>query len=175
LFEITLFSLLLTGFGFLSYQTIYKREDDEIVIDWYTIIGFLAMLNLYNLTEAALWTKLLPGLLISANLYVQRNRISYLSSKWMIFIAGAFLLQPYYTVLGNISIPVLIERELYVLPWIVLAIFLKKVTDQKHRGIANYIQWGVLVYGSLFLIPPGFVASTIYDALILGTLSLISI
>ena len=174
IFEMTLFALLLTGVGFLCYQTIYKRKNSKIVIDWYTIIGFFAMLNLYHLAEVALWTKLLPGLLISANLYVQRNRISYLSSKWMTFIAGAFLLQPYYTVLGNISIPALIERELYVLPWIVLAVFLKKITGQKHRDIANYIQWAVLVIVSLLLIQDGLASSTIYDALILGTLSLIS-
>lgn len=175
LFAVTLFAILLTSIGYLSYQTIYRRENNKIVIDWYTIIGFLAMLNLYNLTEGALWTKLLPGLLISVNLYVQRKRISYVSSKWMTFIAGAFLLQPYYTVLGNTSIPALIERELYVLPWVVLAIILKKVSDSKHRTIINYIQWAVLVIVSLLLIQDGLASSTIYDALILGTLSLISI
>lgn len=174
LFEVTIFALLLLLIGFFSYQTIYQQENNKIVIDWYTIIGFFAMLNLYNLTEEALWTKLLPGLIITASLFLQRKRISYVAPDWMMFIAGAFALQPYYTMLENIYIPQLIEMELYVLPWIVLVVFLKKVSDQKYRAITNYIQWAVLIIVSLLLIQDGLASSTIYDALILGVLSLIS-
>src|SRR5690625_3835462 len=132
------------------------------------------MLMLYEFTEA-LWMKLLPGLLISANLLLQRKRMPYISPKWMMFIAGVFLLQPYYTVLGNISILSLIKMELYVLPWIIPVVFLRKVTDKKHQTVASYIQWAVLIIVSLLLIQDGLASSTVYDALILGTLSLVSI
>lgn len=174
LFEMTLFALLLTVIGFFSYRMIYRPENNVIIIDWYTVIGFYTMLNLYNLTGEALWSKLLPGLLISGTILFQRKRMLNVSSKWVVFIAGAFLLQPYYTVLGNISIPTLIERELYVLPWIALVIFLKKVSDKQYQAIANYIQWAVLIIVSLLLIQDGLANSTIYDALILGTLALVS-
>lgn len=175
LFEVTLLAFVLTVIGFLCYPKIYHGTKSLIVIDWYTIIGFLAILNLYDLTGDRLWTKLLPGLLISANLLLQGKRVPYVSQKWMFFIAGAFLLQPYYTVLGNTSIPALIERELYVLPWIILVVFLKKVSDQQYQSIVNYTQWAVLVIVSLLLIQDGLASSTIYDALILGTLALVSI
>lgn len=175
LVEVALFALLITVIGFFSYRMIYRQQNNnEVIIDWYTIIGFITMFSMYNFTGEMLWTKLLPGLIISTNLFLQRKRIAHISPNWLTFIAGAFLLEPYYTLLGNISIPSLIERELYVLPWVVLAIFLKKVSDQKHQAIINYIQWAVLVIVSLLLIQDGLASSTIYDALILGSLSLIA-
>src|SRR5699024_11763553 len=65
-----------------------------------------------GLTKEALWTKLLPGLLISGNLMLQRKRVPDLAPKWFLFTACTFLLQPYYTVLIHTDvIPTLIERK----------------------------------------------------------------
>ncbi|WP_414672149.1 hypothetical protein [Lentibacillus sp.] len=173
------FAGLYTVIGMLTYPFIYGKGKEKVdlpVIDWYTVIGFIALCGLYGLTKEALWTKLLPGLLISGNLMLQRKRVPDLAPKWFLFTACTFLLQPYYTVLIHTDvIPTLIEREMYVLPWIVLVIFLKKITDKSYKSRIKNIQWAVLVIVSLLLIQDGMASNTIYDALIIGTLSLASI
>src|SRR5699024_12124216 len=96
--------------------------------------------------------------------------------KLCLFTACDFLLQAYYMVLIHTDvIPALIEREMYVLLWIVLVIFLKKITDKSYKSRIKNIQWAVLVIVSLLLIQDGMASNTIYDALIIGTLSLASI
>lgn len=177
LFTVAGFAVIYTVIGMLIYPFIYQKYKGKAglpLIDWYTIVGFMALCGLYGLTTEALGTKLIPGLLIAANLVLQRKRIPHVAPKWFVFSACAFLLQPYYTVLMNTDIPALIEREMYVLPWIVLVIFLKKITDKSHKTIINYIQWAVLIIVSLLLIQDGMASNTIYDALIVGTLSLAS-
>ncbi|MTW85708.1 hypothetical protein F3157_08540 [Virgibacillus dakarensis] len=177
LVRLVVFAGVLMVVGLLSYPVIYQEQKDKEIpymIDWYSIIGLIALCNLYMVTTEMLWTKLLPGLLISLYLLLQRKRIPSVPVKWVIFAACAYLLQPYYVLLGNIRLPNLIERELYVLPWVVVVIFLKKVADREYKTVVNYIQWAVLVIVSLLLIQDALASSTIYDALIMGVLSLAS-
>ncbi|QKY70136.1 SCO7613 C-terminal domain-containing membrane protein [Lentibacillus sp. CBA3610] len=172
------FAGLLAVAGWLMYPVIYQtRTDREIPykIDWYSIIGFVALFNLYAVTTEALWTKLLPGLLISLFLIGQRKRIPYVPAKWVTFSACVYFLQPYYVLLGNVQIPDIIERELYALPWVAAMIVLKKIADRQHKSLVNNLQWAVLVVVSLMLIQDGLASSTIYDALIIGVLSLASL
>lgn len=175
---ITGFVLILTIAAMPFYRVIFqgvKEKGEMPVIDWYTIVGFMAICSLYALQTDALWTKLLPGLLLSGNLLLQRERISVVEPKWIVFLACAYLLQPYYTILGDSQLPALFERELYVLPWVVLAIFMQKVAGPLYKGIVNHVQWAVLVIVSVLLIQDGMASSTIQDALIIGILALASI
>lgn len=170
-----LFGVLLTVIGYCVYSTIFQETKEKgAVIDWYSVVGFISFCHLYFLAGDALWTKLLPGVLIALYLVVQRKRIPHVAEKWVFFVACAYLLQPYYALLGHFQIPELIEMDLYVLPWIIPAVFLKKVTDPKHKTIANRVQWVVLLLVSLLLVMDGLESNTIYDALIIGGLSLIS-
>jgi hypothetical protein len=173
-----LFGILATVVGYWLYPTIYqegKGKGSFDVIDWYSTIGLIAFCNLYFLTGDTLWTKLLPGILIVWYGVAQRKRIPYVPKKWVLFAACAYTLQPYYVLLGHFQVPDLIEMDLYVLPWIILTIFLKKVTDPKYKLLANRVQWAVLLVVSLLLVRDGLESNTIYDALIIGGLSLISL
>lgn len=175
---ITIFAVLLTTAGILLYQLIMQSPSDKQelpIVDWYTIVGILAMCSLYIVATDALWTKLLPGLLLFGSLLLQRKRIPLASSKWVVFIACVFLLQPYYTVLGNVVLPDLMEREVYVLPWVALVILLTKLDGNEHKSAVKYTEWAVLVVVALLLVQDGMASSTIYDALIIGVLSLVSI
>ncbi|MFD1362408.1 hypothetical protein [Lentibacillus salinarum] len=177
LFRLVGFAGVLVLAGWLIYPAIYQEQKDRKLpfnVDWYSIIAFIALYNLYAVTAEALWTKLLPGLLISLYLIGQRKRMPSIPAKWVMFVACVFLLQPYYVLLGNIQIPDLIERELYVLPWVAVVIVLKKITDGAYTKIVNNVQWATLVIVSLLLIQDGLASSTIYDALIIGVLSLAS-
>ncbi|GAB3048299.1 hypothetical protein [Virgibacillus ainsalahensis] len=171
------FAAVLTLVGMIIYPFIYQKAKEKTAlssIDWYTIVGFIALCSLYLLTGDALWSKLVPGLLLSCNLIIQRKRFPYIEAKWFVFSAVAFLLQPYYTVLINLDVAALIEREMYVLPWIALVIFLKRIADPSYKKVVKPIQWGVLIIVSLLLVQDGMESNTIYDALIVGTLSLTS-
>lgn len=170
--------IILLLVGRLVYSSNYRESKDTRAmpaIDWYTIVGFIAICTLYPLATDALWTKVLPGLLVSGTLILQRRRIPTAVPKWVVFVACSFLLQPYYTFITNTQVPELLEREMVVFPWVALIIYLKKVTGKSNRIPVNNIQWVVLVIVSLLLVQDGMASSTIYDALIIGILSLTSI
>ncbi|WP_106495729.1 hypothetical protein [Lentibacillus sp. Marseille-P4043] len=176
LFRLIVFAGILTIVGLLIYPNMYEEQKGKIPykVDWYSIIGFIALCDLYVVTAEPLWAKLLPGILISLFLLLQRKRIPYVPAKWILFGACVYLLQPYYVLLGNVGIYDLIERELYVLPWVIAVIFLRKVAGGEYKTTINYIQWAVLIIVSLLLIQDALASSTIYDALIMGVLSLAS-
>ncbi|HEX6593257.1 MAG TPA: hypothetical protein VF095_01565, partial [Bacillota bacterium] len=176
---IVLLAVAFAIMGRMMYPMLYENVEGQLFnmrIDWYTVTSFLAVLHLYLLTEEALWTQLLPGLSLSLNAWMQQRRIPHLPSAWIRFGAGAYLLQPYYVLLGNIVIPTLFIVELYAIPWIVLTIFLKKMSADHHfQKVTNYIQWAVVVIVALSIVQHALVHSTVVYALKLGVLSILSI
>lgn len=171
-----LVAVIMLAVGIWQYKDLYEaRGKNRLpVIDWYTAFGFMALFSLYSLAGASLFEQLLPGILISIGLFIQRKRVPAVSSKWISFFAGAYVLEPYYTLLDYVRVPTLFEMELFVLPWIALAILLRKVASEKQKEVVSYIQWAVLVMVSLLLVRDGLQSGTVYDAIILGTLSLLS-
>jgi len=169
-------AIMFMSFALLFYSDIYQERKKQFpVIDWYTLTGFVALFSLYLFADDSLWQKLLPGILIAASIYAQQHRVSFIAPHWLLFAAVAYILQPYYAFLGHIDIPELIEAECYVLPWIALAIFLKRLSGEKYRQQMNYVQWAVLVVVSLILIQDALASNTVYDALIIGSLALASL
>ncbi|WHX38629.1 hypothetical protein QNH36_13045 [Mesobacillus sp. AQ2] len=143
-------------------------------LDAYTIVGFLFICSIAPLHTETYWALIIHGLLLSGGLWLQKNRINGVNSEWILFLAGAYLLVPYYTVIGQIEVPALLEREVYVLPFVGLVIFMRRMFKKQNAKIIDYIQWAVLVIVSLLLIQDGLASNTVYDALILGSLSLVS-
>lgn len=158
----------------MLYETV-KGQSFTVRIDWYTVISFLAVVYLYVLVDDALWTRLLPGVGLSLSAWTQQRRIPNILPEWIRLGAGAYLIQPYYVLLGWLLIPTLFVVELYVIPWIVFTVFLKRIrASQQLKQIANYVQWGVLVIAFLLLIQHALVQSTVVYALKLGVLSIAS-
>src|SRR5699024_2845583 len=149
----------------LLYETV-KVQSFTVRIYWYTVISFLAVVYLYVLVDDALWTRLLPGVGLSLSAWTQQRRIPNILPEWIRLGAGAYLIQPYYVLLGWLLIPTLFVVELYVIPWIVFTVFLKRIrASQQLKQIANYVQWGVLVIAFLLLIQHALVQSTVVYAL----------
>ncbi|MDM5225758.1 hypothetical protein QUF73_05985 [Cytobacillus sp. NJ13] len=169
--------LVSAGFGLFSAiigKMVYAKILMNKKADSYTIISLLFFLAAYLFPAISLWAEVLPGLLISTLLFLQRGRMA---SKhvWLPgLLSGAVLLEPYYSLLKNIDLPDLFIREAYVLPWIILIIFIRKVLKGQYAALTNKIQWAVLILVSLLLVQDGLASNTVYDALIVGTLSLIS-
>lgn len=176
--------LLLAGFGvslLIAGKLVYKQLYGEAhtflkkYVDFYSMAGVIYFLTMYALGQPALWMKLLPGLLIVMTFWLQRKRV-HESYRWIpTFLAGGYLLQPYYTILSEVSIPSLLETEMIVLPFAALGIYLRFCLKGKYGWITNRLQWAILIIVSIMLVIDGLESSTVYDAIILGTLSLLAV
>ncbi|WP_047982833.1 hypothetical protein [Ornithinibacillus californiensis] len=171
------FGVVLLAIGRVLYQTLYQMKGKYFKLDWYTIFAFIAFFNLYQFTILTdnLAFKVLPGILIVGGLLMNRKRVADISSTWLTFAAFVLALQPYYALLGHVELPALFEREFYVLPWIAVVIVLRNYVMRDNKELTNYIQWAVLVIVALLLVQDGLASNTIYDALIVGVLSLASL
>ncbi|MBT2688204.1 hypothetical protein J7I93_08420 [Bacillus sp. ISL-47] len=168
------FGLTLALIGKTIYYRILSFEGNRKQVDSQTFIAFLFILSIYLFPAVSLWAKVIPGLLISMLIFWQRKRIPSTHSWVAKLLSGVVLLEPYYTFLRNIEISALITRELYVLPWIALIIFTRKIFKGRYGKLTNRLQWAVLIIVSLLLVQDGLASNTVYDALIVGTLSLFS-
>ncbi|HAM79999.1 SCO7613 C-terminal domain-containing membrane protein [Ornithinibacillus bavariensis] len=171
------FGIILVVVGRILYSHLYEHKKNNTRLDWYTLMAFITFLNSYQYSfgNEMLVYKILPGILIVILLFMNRNRITDIPSKWMVFAASVFLLQPYYVLLGHVELPDLFVREFYVLPWIIVVIVLRCYVMKDKKTITNYIQWAVLVIVAILLVQDGLQSNTIYDALIIGVLSLVSL
>jgi hypothetical protein len=176
--------MLLAGglgiFMILIGKTCYKQliesgtKFQAVKLDGYTVVAFLYFWLMYFFESQFIWDDALPGVLIAVSLWLQRNRVPAKFSVFMSILGGAYLLQPYYSIIAGLNIPTLWEQEVRVLPFILLVIFIRHSLHGRYSDITKAIQWGVLIIISLLLIQDGLVSNTIYDAIILGSLSLIS-
>ncbi|MEH7352103.1 hypothetical protein V7150_00800 [Neobacillus drentensis] len=168
--------ILMTIVGQIVYKKVYKSGTrlQEIKLDGYTVVSFLFFGLMYFFSNQQLWSHALPGVLIAIALWLQRKRVPVSVSVFMPILGGAYLLQPYYEIIDEVNIPPLWEREVHVLPLIILVIFIRQSLKGRYANITKALQWGVLLIVSLLLIQDGLASNTIYDAIILGTLSLLS-
>ncbi len=177
-YKILLVACIGTGLlisGRLLNTSIYKVQDRRLkLIDSYTLFSFIFFGYMYTFQHELIWMKALPGILISAGLWIQRKRVPTSWFKFVVFLSGGLLLQPYYAVVNEIILSPIWKQEVYVLPWIIIVVFLRRCMQGSYKKIINQIQWAVLLIVSLLLIKDGLESSTIYDALILGSLSLLS-
>lgn len=170
------FGSLLIFFGSKIFQNLWEKGGAIGLksLDAYSIVGFLFVISVALMYGETFWALIIHGILLSAGLWMQRNRVHGIGDTAIQFIAGAYLLVPYYTAIDQLELPALLEREIYVLPFVALSIFARFIFKGKNKQITSYIQWAVLIMVSLLLIQDGLESNTVYDALILGTLSLIS-
>ncbi len=168
--------ILMMIIGQIVYKNLFAngKKLQETTIDGYTVISFLFFWLMYFFESQHLWTHALPGTLIAVSFWLQRKRVPSSISSFMPILGGAYLLQPYYSIINDLNILPLWEREVRVLPFIILVIFIRKSLHGQYADITKAIQWGVLVIVSLILIQDGLASNTIYDAIILGSLSLLS-
>ncbi|MFK9092883.1 hypothetical protein [Bacillus salipaludis] len=169
--------ILMTIIGQLVYKKLFESGTklQELRIDGYSVVSLLYFWFMYFFADQHLWSHALPGVLIAAVLFLQRKRVPVRISVFMPILGGAYLLEPYYGIINQLNIPSLWEREILVLPYIILVIFLRQSLNGRYADITKAIQWGVLIIVSLILIQDGLASNTIYDAIILGSLSLISV
>jgi hypothetical protein len=174
--------LLTAGIGSVSVLVghfMYERLGSgssikNFKVDMYTATSFLYFLFMYYYDNTQVWTNMLPGILISVTILLQAKRVPKRYSVWMIILGAIYTLQPYYSMISELQVPALWDREVTVLPWIAVVIFVRIKLKGKYAAITKPLEWGILLIVSFALIQDGISSSTIYDAIILGSLSLIS-
>lgn len=171
-----LFGVLLLIIGRLVYRQFHVVDEKGSVLqlDGYTVTAFLFFGSAYLFLTEEFWLKFIPGLLVSVGLWLQISRIPAHSRVWVKLAAGIYLLEPYYSTILELNLPKLFEREIFVLPLVVAVIYLQRCFAGKYQRVTTRIHWAILIFVSLALIQDGLESSTVYDAIILGTLSLVS-
>lgn len=156
------------------YSSITKwKERREKWIDFYLVGSILSTLSLYGVETIFKWDIVVPGLFLSFLAFMQINRVQK-EIKWIPKLACMYLiLVPYYSFLTIISIQDYIVTELVVLPWIMMIIGTEKIIGK--LTTLRYLEWGVVTIIALILAIDGYLSHTIYDAIILGGLAVISI
>ncbi|WP_416828342.1 SCO7613 C-terminal domain-containing membrane protein [Ectobacillus polymachus] len=160
-------------FGKFAYKQLANRSQ----IDWYTMTSWIYIIILVVIIsdEDPLWFKLIPSLLIVYSLYTLINRFTSTLEKRIIkTITAISLLLPYYIILKEFDVNQYIRTELYTLPFIGLTIFLSRHTWKDYKKQMNTIQSIVLLIVTYILVTDALKSNTIYDALIIGVLSLAS-
>ncbi|WP_273832081.1 SCO7613 C-terminal domain-containing membrane protein [Guptibacillus sedimenti] len=173
-------AVVLLTTGSLIHHKLYSlhgKRMHEKHIDWYAVIAFLFVLNLYqNLTLASLWADELRALFIVAFFFLQIKRVpAGIPTQVMKTAAALSLFVPYYTLLHHLEINEYIVMEVYLLPWLAVSIYLSKRTWDQNKQIMSMIEWGVLLVVAAILVFDALSSNTIYDALIVGGLSLASV
>lgn len=170
--SLALFGIVFLLAGKWFYHRLYERP---FALDVYSIFGVLFFATMYLFEQPTLWIKILPGLLIAAAIWIQRQRIRKEISWIPLFLAGAYLLQPYYVLVSELEIHHLLVRETQILPLVLIGIYLRRCLQGRYEKLTSQLQWAILIIVSIVLVVDGLETSTIYDALILGSLSLASI
>ena len=163
----------------LSGMWVYKKYKQKAAMfsysDPFLLGSLLFALSLYLFQSDAIIFKMAPGLLISGLIILMRTRFKG-ELMWIpAVISLLWLIQPYYSFIGYIHIPTVFMLEVQVLPLVLLVILGKMILKGRYRSKTNKLQWFVLIAVSFLLIEDGLQSSTVMDAIILGTLSLLSI
>ena len=165
-------------FGKWSKRPLISLHTKPIEIDWYTMVSALYIFQLFIIIsyDDSLWLKLLPALLLVYYLYSLISRFqSQLEKRIVKTMTAMSVLCPYYTLLSQLKLNVYIETELYSLPFIVLTIFFSRSTWKEYKKAMTLVQWIVLLIVTMIIVSDSLSSNTIYDAIIVGVLSLISI
>ncbi|RXJ04241.1 hypothetical protein DS745_02315 [Anaerobacillus alkaliphilus] len=171
--------LLLHGLGTVLYKSLFKKvAENKYQIDWFTFMTplFLFQLTLDIFYNDPLWLKLIAPVILVYLLFMQIRRVPGSVGRNVVITITAFSgLIPYYLIVDHFDVPSIIEAELIALPFIALTIFLSKKAWAGHGKTMNTIQAVVLVLVTLFILGDALESNTIYDAIIVGGLALVSI
>lgn len=166
----------LQQFGKFAYKKLIQTK--PVQIDWYTMTSCVYIILLFSILsdDDPLWLKLIPSLLVVYLFYTLINRFTTIFEKRIVkTITAISVLLPYYITLLEFDINQYIETELYTLPFIALTIFLSRHTWREYKKVMSNIQFIVLLIVTFILVADALKSNTIYDAIIVGVLSLASI
>ncbi|MDF1997777.1 hypothetical protein [Peribacillus frigoritolerans] len=158
------------------FKGLLDKGGAGLQLDFYRVYGllFLIAMNMDVLTggPAHFILEIFVALLIPAYLILMISTTTgMLERKSQLAAAILFSLYPYWVIVDQLTIPPVLEEEVNILPlFIVSTILLRKIFVK--GKITQYIESGIVFLLFLALIIDAMAGNTLYDALIIGTVSL---
>jgi hypothetical protein len=166
---------LLISLAGLIYNKKLFTKSPKLSMDVFAIFGVIYVSAGFNHSQGF---ELTAGLsLLAILLYLHGRRIIEFetSSKLLTTISSLFVLFAYYSFIAQFNIPAIIQTELNALPWILLSYVITRKTWNVSEKIAGSIQYFLLGIIAALLMIDGMQSYLVMEAIILGTLSFISI
>ncbi|QGH35013.1 hypothetical protein GI584_13605 [Gracilibacillus salitolerans] len=172
--------ILLLFSGKYLYRQLFQRDAQQLLIDWYSVVAVMYVGYSFHFTDATdiVWIRIIPYLLLALWAFLQVNRISQeLMRKTLVTLGALCFLPSYYLVLQEylVYISDLFHAELRVLPVLVLSIVMARKTWRNYQSIMTHIQSVILVFITIYLVVDAIQSNTVWDALIVGILSLVAL
>lgn len=177
--SIVCFFVLLIA-GRVLYAKLCQKVGEDWFIDWYSFIAlaYVGYAASFIGPENSVWIKILPYMLLALWLAMQIKRIDHtIWKKSLVTLAVICLLPIYYHILFEyISyINPLFHAELIALPVMFLSIAISKKVWNDYRSAMTNLQTVILAGITVYLVYDAIQSQTIWDALIIGTLSIVSL
>ncbi|MCA0984249.1 hypothetical protein LCL89_09350 [Halobacillus yeomjeoni] len=169
-----IFVLMGAGYHFHTHLLDGKKNVDAY--SWMALV-YIAFLVTYTSMEESIWIHILPLVLAGGWLWITSRKwkaplitgISFTAGMVGFYSAYVLVLVDYQSI-----IPDLIEAELQALPVLGLLVYLRVRTWKAYPFIMNQVQFGILLLVAAFLVVDAIQSHTIWDAWIIGGLSLVS-
>ncbi|MBT2718388.1 hypothetical protein [Bacillus sp. ISL-57] len=158
------------------FKGLLDKGSSGLQLDFYRVYGllFLLAMNMDVLTRgpAHFILEIFVALLIPANFILMRSTTTgKIERKTQLAAAILFSLYPYWVIADQLTIPPVLEEEVNILPLFIVSTTLLRKIFVKGK-ITQYIESGIVILLFLALIIDAMAGNTIYDALIIGTVSL---
>ncbi|WP_057914531.1 hypothetical protein [Peribacillus muralis] len=160
------------------FKSLLNKGKAGISVDFYRIYGllFLLAMNLDVLMGESeqVILEVMSAVLIPAYFIIIRSTtIGNIERKITLAAAILFSLYPYWVIANQFTIPAVLEKEADILPlFFVSTILLRKIFIKGKS--TQYIESGIVFLLFLDLILDAMASNTLYDALIIGTVSLVA-
>ncbi|MEC0300728.1 hypothetical protein [Peribacillus frigoritolerans] len=158
------------------FKGLLDKGGAGLQLDFYRVYGllFLLAMNMDVLTRgpAHFILETFVALLIPAYFILMRSTTTgKIERKTQLAAAILFSLYPYWVIVDQLTIPPVLEEEVNILPLFIVSTTLLRKIFVKGK-ITQYIESGIVFLLFLALIIDAMAGNTIYDALIIGTVSL---
>ncbi|WP_117161210.1 SCO7613 C-terminal domain-containing membrane protein [Paraliobacillus sp. X-1268] len=166
--------------GKILFKSLYQWNEESRYIDWYSIVAvfYLGYSFTFLQTFNSVWIQIIPYVLLTIWLFAQVRRFQYhIAQKAIVTLGLVSFLPTYYSIIEEYLsfISELFHTEFRVLPVLVLAIILSLKTWKNYKNIMSPIQSLSLLLVTVILVMDAISSNTIWDALIVGVLSLLSL
>jgi len=181
LLTLSLMSFLILGIaGYYLHKWVYEKGDIILRFDCYSVIAvfYLAFSYVWIDGNDLVLLRILPLLLLTIFLWIQHRRFQDgMVQNIFKTLAAISVFAPYYVLYEEYHqwIPKLLEAEVLALPWLAMAIGLSLRTWRGYLKLMQHVQTIVLILVTTYLTFDAIQSNTIWDALIMGILSLISV
>ncbi|RZT22682.1 hypothetical protein [Fictibacillus sp. BK138] len=166
---------LITSLAGLFYNKKLLSRMPKFSMDVFAVFGVIYFSAGLTLSQGFLST---AGLLLLAILFYLHSRrlVEFETVKKILqTISSLFAMFAYYSFIDQFEVPAIIQAELNVLPWILLSYVINRKTWNLSDKMAASVQYSLLGLIAALLMIDAIQSYQVMDAIILGTLSFVSI